>query len=304
MLGGPEGETILAYSLPNGLWLMLQAAVRNLLETLPPASPQPHTGRAGVTDAQVEAAARAITTSRGVDPDTLFQINIFTGDEPFDKEDDRGRRFTWAWRKNTDAARAALNAALTVQPEAGEVADSDLAEALSIQLWRHLDVQVTASKAEMILRDARAALDHHARIVRLSRHERADGIAGEGRSGDRTGSGVGSLAAQLDDNSSCWALWSREDWVAASIKFDWASPKLTASIDAALALVERMLPGMWWCMSKGRLSEGEPLFACELLFGFDERVSIAEGQTLPIAIIAALLRALIVRTPDTGEGKP
>lgn len=170
MLGGPEGETILAYSLPNGLWLMLQAAVRNLLETLPPASPQPHTGRAGVTDAQVEAAARAITTSRGVDPDTLFQINIFTGDEPFDKEDDRGRRFTWAWRKNTDAARAALNAALTVEPEADEPTP-EMIEAFDRGFKRQIGLRhAERFKPQASARGARSAEEVGLRAMLLAKH--------------------------------------------------------------------------------------------------------------------------------------
>lgn len=38
IVGGPEGESIVAYRLPTGFWLMLQAHVRNLLDTLPPPS--------------------------------------------------------------------------------------------------------------------------------------------------------------------------------------------------------------------------------------------------------------------------
>lgn len=70
------------------------------------------------------------------------------------------------------------------------------------------------------------------------------------------------------------------------------APELTASTDAALALVERKLPGVWWIMSKGKLSEGEALFACQLLFGADESLAIEDADTLPLAIILALLRAL------------
>lgn len=40
VLGGPEGESILGYTLPSGLWLMLQANVRNLLSALS-VSPKP-----------------------------------------------------------------------------------------------------------------------------------------------------------------------------------------------------------------------------------------------------------------------
>lgn len=73
------------------------------------------------------------------------------------------------------------------------------------------------------------------------------------------------------------------------------TPRYTASIDAALALVERVLPGSWYVLAKGRLSEAEPLYACELLLGQDEQLGIAEGQNQPLAIIAATLTALIAK---------
>lgn len=79
---------------------------------------------------------------------------------------------------------------------------------------------------------------------------------------------------------------------------DWANapvsghvPNWSASIDAALALMERVLPGIWYVMAKGRLTESEPLFACELLFG-EVQQSIADGPTPSLAIILATLRAL------------
>ena len=66
-----------------------------------------------VTEEMVEAAAKAICISRGGDPMTLHQFNIFTGDEPFDHEDVRGWRYTYGWRGQVDHARAALVAALS-----------------------------------------------------------------------------------------------------------------------------------------------------------------------------------------------
>ncbi|MFJ6322315.1 MULTISPECIES: hypothetical protein [unclassified Rhizobium] len=65
----------------------------------------------------------------------------------------------------------------------------------------------------------------------------------------------------------------------------------TASIDAAVALVERVLPDAFWVMSRGRLRIEEPLYAAQILFGLDEILGEAEGNSLPIAICLATLRA-------------
>ncbi len=65
-------------------------------------------------------------------------------------------------------------------------------------------------------------------------------------------------------------------------------PDLTASVDAALALVERVLPGAEWeasLLSSLYLFElGDPLLAWA-----------GEGPTLPLAILAALLKAKIAQ---------
>jgi len=72
-------------------------------------------------------------------------------------------------------------------------------------------------------------------------------------------------------------------------------PSYTDSIDAALALVERALPGAWYVLAKGRMTAAEPLYGCELLFGADEQLGIDAGPTAPIAIVKALVRALIAK---------
>ena len=69
-------------------------------------------------------------------------------------------------------------------------------------------------------------------------------------------------------------------------------PSLSASVDAALALLERVLPGAFWHMAKGKLRAGEPLYAFQLLFGADEVIGEAEHNDLCLAIIAATLRAM------------
>lgn len=67
----------------------------------------------------------------------------------------------------------------------------------------------------------------------------------------------------------------------------------SASIDHALLLAERLLPGCWYVMAKGRMRDEEPLYACELLEGAERQIAINEGHTQPLAILAALLSALI-----------
>jgi hypothetical protein len=71
----------------------------------------------------------------------------------------------------------------------------------------------------------------------------------------------------------------------------------TEKIDDALALVERKLPGAWWVIAKGRMQASEPLFGCELLFGADQQLGLADGPTPALAILLALLRALSARSP-------
>lgn len=60
VIGGPEGETITGYTLSSGLWLMLQANVRNLIEALSraPTIPSPAPAGAEVSDEQIDCAAR------------------------------------------------------------------------------------------------------------------------------------------------------------------------------------------------------------------------------------------------------
>lgn len=74
-------------------------------------------------------------------------------------------------------------------------------------------------------------------------------------------------------------------------------PSYSASLDAAMALVERKLPGCWYIMSKEQTRPDEPLFACELIPKGDHSgkryLGVAEAETQPFAIIASLLAALV-----------
>jgi hypothetical protein len=86
-------------------------------------------------------------------------------------------------------------------------------------------------------------------------------------------------------------------------------PRVSASIDAALALVERNLPGWVWQLSKiDGVPSRAPLPDCEARVWIPSirtrnlRVESANGQgaTPPLAILSALLRALESQEQDGG----
>jgi hypothetical protein len=87
--------------------------------------------------------------------------------------------------------------------------------------------------------------------------------------------------------------WRAMDyWSADSTKM-WSGPVfLTYSIDAALALVERLLPGIFWVIGQGKTNSVEKLFGCQLLFGTEEIIGSGESDHAPLAILLALLKAL------------
>jgi len=77
-------------------------------------------------------------------------------------------------------------------------------------------------------------------------------------------------------------------------------PDYTSSIDAALALVEKMLPGSGYMITRGRATFYEPMFGVEL-YHMDlvpddgEPVPYdwpSESNSLPLAILCALFTAL------------
>lgn len=64
VLGGPEGDSVIGYTIPTGTWLMLQANVDHLIEALS-ASPSPaNTASVEVTDEVVETALRSYQGTR------------------------------------------------------------------------------------------------------------------------------------------------------------------------------------------------------------------------------------------------
>jgi len=76
-----------------------------------------------------------------------------------------------------------------------------------------------------------------------------------------------------------------------------AAPHYTSSLDSALALVERVLPGWWWGVS------GATKPACDALLyepspgGFRQKIK-ASAKTPTLALLAATLRALIAQQSD------
>lgn len=84
----------------------------------------------------------------------------------------------------------------------------------------------------------------------------------------------------------------------AGIARAWNVPRLTASLDAALALVEAKLPGWRGGAMTWDWNSEEPHAVCELLPPWPEgqyeppEHAIAKAKTLPLALLSALLSAL------------
>lgn len=76
-------------------------------------------------------------------------------------------------------------------------------------------------------------------------------------------------------------------------------PFYTASLDAAIALAERALPGHGRCLAKGRMRADEPMFACQIyasefctLTGEVRPIADGEHDIEAVAIGIAMLRAM------------
>lgn len=78
-------------------------------------------------------------------------------------------------------------------------------------------------------------------------------------------------------------------------------PPVTSSIDAAVSLADRLLPGCFYLASKGKTRHDEPLYAAQIMFGTDEVMGEAESDaSLAVAIVAATLRALQQKGSSNG----
>lgn len=81
------------------------------------------------------------------------------------------------------------------------------------------------------------------------------------------------------------------------------APNYTASLDAAISLVERALPDHEWVIGKGRMVPTEPLYGAQILatgssMRTDGDASDGEGEhptSIAIAVCLALVRALITK---------
>ena len=78
----------------------------------------------------------------------------------------------------------------------------------------------------------------------------------------------------------------------------WGSAPYTASIDAAAALVGRVLPGWDWVLERDGAKMGDVVYFAsvhEVRPDFLARVRMETHDSAPLALCAALLRALIAR---------
>lgn len=74
-----------------------------------------------ISDATVEAAAKADLDAKGLNPMTLYQSGGFPGEPPTDHIDAQGRTFYYAWRKAVPRIRITIAAALNAWPRAGAI---------------------------------------------------------------------------------------------------------------------------------------------------------------------------------------
>ena len=77
-------------------------------------------------------------------------------------------------------------------------------------------------------------------------------------------------------------------------------PRYTTDLNATLALLEKVYPGVWYALARGRMKDGEKEYACQLLFGL-QPIAEAEADTLPLAIVAAMILGLPEGTLDAAR---
>jgi len=66
----------------------------------------------------------------------------------------------------------------------------------------------------------------------------------------------------------------------------------TGSVDDALCLLDRLKPGCFYLLGRGKTRHDEPPYGAQLMFGSDEILGFGEAPTMPLAIILALLEAV------------
>lgn len=103
--------------------------------------------------------------------------------------------------------------------------------------------------------------------------------------------------------SNLCAVGPLQSLIGLAIKNGHLSAAPQAEIDRlreALDELERVRPGAFWLLGKGRTSEKEPLFGFQILFGTDDVLADGEGETAADAIRAAVSR-LHPETPNGGQ---
>lgn len=91
---------------------------------------------------------------------------------------------------------------------------------------------------------------------------------------------------------------SRDYWSIDYLKAGIVS-EYTASVDAALALAERLIPGVWYHIAKGKTRVDEPLYGAAMMLG-DEPIGQGEHETSQaIAIVLATLKAIQAKAGAT-----
>lgn len=74
------------------------------------------------------------------------------------------------------------------------------------------------------------------------------------------------------------------------------------SLDAAVSLCERVLPGSGWLVGRGRLTPSEPLFGATVyatdMADEPEELGGAEGPSPALALCLAAVRALIAKEKE------
>lgn len=69
-------------------------------------------------------------------------------------------------------------------------------------------------------------------------------------------------------------------------------PLYTASVDAAMALSERVIPGCFYLVGKGKTRADEPLYGAQIMFGSNEVMGAGETDaSSAIALVLATLKA-------------
>lgn len=78
-----------------------------------------------------------------------------------------------------------------------------------------------------------------------------------------------------------------KDWPA------WRARWTFGPLDAAVAMMDRNLPGVNYLFGRGRAHSQELPYACRLLFGMDTVLGTAEHDDGPICVVLAVLNAVL-----------